>query len=52
MKSQMISTRISDELEQLVIQYAKKHKWSKSFALGEILREYFYELTTTQREVS
>jgi len=60
MYGKMISTRISDELEQLVIQYAKKHKWSKSFALGEILREYFFELTTpsdffeltTQREVS
>lgn len=51
MKTQMISTRISDELEQLVIAYAKKHKWSKSFAVGEILREYFYELTT-QRGVS
>ena len=42
--NKMISTRISEELETLVIQYANKHKWSKSFALGEILREYFYEL--------
>lgn len=45
MKEKMISTRIPEELEQLVIEYAKKHKWSKSFTLGEILRQYFYELT-------
>lgn len=45
MKEKMISTRISEELENLVIKYANKHKWSKSFALGEILRQYFYELT-------
>lgn len=44
MKEKMISTRISEELETLVIKYAEKHKWSKSFALGEILRQYFYEL--------
>ena len=45
MKEKMISTRISEELETLVIKYANKHKWTKSFALGEILREYFYELS-------
>ena len=44
-KEKMISTRISADLETLVIQYADKHKWSKSFAIGEILKEYFYELT-------
>lgn len=46
MKEKMISTRISEELEQLVIKYANKHKWSKSFALGEILYQFFYELTS------
>ena len=45
MKEKMISTRISEELESLVIQYANKHKWSKSFTLGEILRKFFYELS-------
>lgn len=44
-KEKMISTRISADLETLVIQYANKHKWSKSFAIGEILKEYFDELT-------
>jgi hypothetical protein len=44
-KEKMISTRISADLETLVIKYADKHKWSKSFAIGEILKEYFYELT-------
>lgn len=45
MKQKMISTRISAELENLVIKYANKHKWSKSFALSEILRLFFYELS-------
>ena len=45
MNDKMISTRITHELEALVIKYATKHKWTKSFALGEILRQYFYELT-------
>lgn len=45
MKEKMISTRISEELETLVIKYANEHKWSKSFALGEILRLFFYELS-------
>lgn len=45
MKEKMISTRISEELETLVVKYANEHKWTKSFALGEILREYFYELS-------
>lgn len=45
MKEKMISTRISAELENLVIKYATEHKWSKSFALGEILRLFFYELS-------
>lgn len=45
MKEKMISTRISEELETLVIKYANEHKWSKSFALGEILRQFFYELS-------
>lgn len=45
MNTKMISTRIPEELEQLVIKYAEKHKWTKSFTLKEILRIFFYELT-------
>jgi hypothetical protein len=45
MKDKMISTRISEELENLVIKYANEHKWSKSFALSEILYKFFYELS-------
>ena len=45
----MISTRIPEELEQLVIRYANKHKWSKSFTVGEILRKFFYEYELTNK---
>lgn len=44
MNDRMISTRIPADLEQEVILYAKEHKWSKSFTVGEILRLFFYEL--------
>lgn len=46
MKTKIIGGRVSEELEQLFLNYAEKHKWSKSFALSEILRQFFLnELT-------
>ena len=47
MKSQIIGTRVSLELEAKFLDYAQKRKWSKSFALNEILEKFFknYELT-------
>lgn len=41
MMNKMISTRISEDLELKVIEFANERKWTKSFALGEILRIFF-----------
>jgi predicted DNA-binding protein len=40
-KTKMIGLRISPDLENKVKEYAKKHKWSKSSAICEILTQHF-----------
>lgn len=44
MKTRILTIRISEELELLIIKYANKHKWTKSFAAHEVLAKHFYEL--------
>jgi hypothetical protein len=39
-KTKIVALRISPKLEQQVLEYAKKHKWSKSFAICEILNQH------------
>ena len=41
MKTKIIGTRISEELERLFLAYANEHSWSKSFALAKILEHFF-----------
>lgn len=41
MKTNLIGTRIDDELFTLFIQYATEHAWSKSFALAQIIEHFF-----------
>lgn len=41
MKTEMLALRISPELVELILEYANEHKWSKSFAVCEILEQFF-----------
>lgn len=41
MKTKGIGLRITAELEELIIEYANEHKWTKSFAICEILNRFF-----------
>lgn len=41
MKTEIIGTRINEELHALVLEYANKHSWTKSFALAKILEQFF-----------
>lgn len=41
MKTKALGLRLSEELEALIIAYATKHKWTKSFAICEILEQFF-----------
>lgn len=45
MRKNVLTLRISEEIETLLIQYAKQHKWTRSFAAYEILQKFFYELS-------
>jgi hypothetical protein len=41
MKTEMLALRISPELVELILEYANEHKWTKSFAVCEILSQFF-----------
>ena len=41
MKTKILGTRVNEELHDLVLDYAKKHSWTKSFALAKILEQFF-----------
>ena len=41
MKTEIIGTRINEELHALVVAYADKHSCTKSFALAKILEQFF-----------
>ncbi len=47
MKSEQFSVRVASELLDKINDYAKKHKWTRSFAVCEILENHFkkYELS-------
>jgi hypothetical protein len=41
MKTEMLALRISPELVEIILEYANEHKWTKSFAVCEILSQFF-----------
>jgi hypothetical protein len=41
MKTKSLGLRLSEQLEALIIEYANEHKWTKSFAICEILEQFF-----------
>lgn len=41
MKTKMIGTRVNEELYAMLMAYANKHEWTKSFALAKILEHFF-----------
>lgn len=43
MKTKIIGLRTTAELEALIIKYANERKWTKSFAICEILNKFFKE---------
>ena len=47
-KCKLIGFRMTAELETLVIKYANEHKWTKSFAICEILKQFFKENRVSQ----
>jgi predicted DNA-binding protein len=47
MKTEHITIRLSRELKEQVEEYASKHKWTRNFAICEIIANHFnnYELS-------
>lgn len=46
MRPIQLNARISEDLDKLVTDYANEHNWTRSFALVQILKQFFkYELT-------
>ena len=41
MRTNCITLRVTPELEALIIEYANEHKWTRSFAVNEILSQFF-----------
>lgn len=42
-KCKSLGLRLTAELETLIVRYANEHKWTKSFAICEILKQFFKE---------
>ena len=42
-KCKSLGLRLTAELETLIVKYADEHKWTKSFAICEILKQFFKE---------